>query len=175
MEPIDELPPDEDGRDVTGAFASLTRVFAQLQGDVMGRPSRYGAGLDSRKVATAQSALCQDRHSHVLSEVQRVDLFVTQQWIRLLIWEYTMRHFKMSRESSDQAFSLLLPMAIARELLSLLCSVRMESICAHGYGMVSWRSITIVGSELDKLTCGRNSRYIAPRIPSLTCSLVRRQ
>ncbi|KAJ6441532.1 Neutral ceramidase [Purpureocillium lavendulum] len=135
LEPIDELPPDEDGSDVTGAFASLTRVFAHLQGDIMGRPSRQGAVLDSCSVALSQSALRQDRHSHVLSEVQRVDLFVTQQWIRLLIWEYTMRHFKMSRESNDQAFSLLLPMAIARELLSLLCSVRMESICAHGYGM----------------------------------------
>ncbi|PWI68784.1 hypothetical protein PCL_01873 [Purpureocillium lilacinum] len=152
LEPIDELPPDEDGRDVTGAFASLTRVFAHLQGDVMGRPSRYGAGLDSRKVATAQSALCQDRHSHVLSEVQRVDLFVTQQWIRLLIWEYTMRHFKMSRESSDQAFSLLLPMAIARELLSLLCSVRMESICAHGYGM-ELKVYRAADTVIDLLAC----------------------
>ena len=70
-------------------------------------------------------------------EAQRVDLFVTRQWIRLLLWEYTSRHFAMACCPADLAFSLLLPVKIGHELLSLFSMVTDAAVKTHGYGMVS--------------------------------------
>lgn len=141
--PIDEMPPyeetDTEFSSITQAFSSLTRLFSHLQSNILETSSSRRPVMDPDKVATAQTDLCANTQHSSFTEVQQVDLFVTRQWIRLLIWEYTMRHYKMSRDSSNQAFSLLLPVTIARELLSLFPSVSAESIYAHGYGMVSDR------------------------------------
>ncbi|EXV03328.1 Zn(2)-Cys(6) zinc finger domain protein [Metarhizium robertsii] len=112
--------------------------------------------LDPDKVAIAQSDLCALVLNSSFTEVQQVDLFVTRQWIRLLIWEYTMRHYKMSRNSSNQAFSLLLPVMIARELLSLFLSVSADSIFAHGYGM-ELKVFRMADALLDILACSPGS------------------
>lgn len=139
--PIDEMPPyeemDDSFRSITQAFSSLTRLFSHLQSNILETSSTRRPVMDPDKVTTAQTDLCAHTQHSSFTEVQQVDLFVTRQWIRLLIWEYTMRHYKMSRDSTNQAFSLLLPVTIARELLSLFPSVSAESIYAHGYGMVS--------------------------------------
>ncbi|KAG8414848.1 hypothetical protein J3459_009618 [Metarhizium acridum] len=112
--------------------------------------------LDPDKVAIAQSDLCALALNSSFTEVQQVDLFVTRQWIRLLIWEYTMRHYKMSRNSSNQAFSLLLPVTIARELLCLFPSVSADSIFAHGYGM-ELKVFRMADALLDILACSPGS------------------
>ena len=138
--PIEEMPPYEEANgdfsSITQAFSSLTRLFSHLQSNIMETSPSRRPVMNPDKVANAQTDLCTHTQHSSFTEVQQVDLFVTRQWIRLLIWEYTMRHYKMSRDSSNQAFSLLLPVTIARELLSLFPSVSAESIYAHGYGMV---------------------------------------
>lgn len=152
------MPPIDDGEDdqnrITQAFASLTQVFAHLQGDILNASSRHDSTMDPEKIVASQSELAVEKHNVVLSEVQKVDIFVTQQWMRLLLWEYTMRHFTMSLETDEHAFSLLLPIKIAHNLLSLLSSVTAESIYAHGYGMVSPRACMV--NLVQALTFYRN-------------------
>ena len=137
--PIGDLPPIEDRENdkarITQAFASLTQIFAHLRGDILDTSAWRVSTLDSSKIVASQSDLAVEKHTLVSSEIQQVDIFVTQQWMRLLLWEYTMRHFTMSLQSEEHAFSLLLPITIAHKLLSVLSSVTAESIYAHGYGM----------------------------------------
>ncbi|PNY26303.1 AflYd/sugR/sugar regulator [Tolypocladium capitatum] len=139
LAPLDEMPSTVDEENnasgITQAFAGLTRIFAHLHRNLTRTSARPEVAMDSEAIIAAQADLCIDRYSHITSEVQQVDLFVTQQWIRLLIWEHTMRHFAMSRDSRDDAFSLFLPVTIAYDLLSLFSTVAAGSIRAHGYGM----------------------------------------
>jgi hypothetical protein len=70
-------------------------------------------------------------------ESQRVDLFVTRQWVRLILWEYATRHFPMASHAQDLAFSLYLPVSVSHELLGHLSSVSTDgSIRPHGFSMV---------------------------------------
>ncbi|KID70373.1 uncharacterized protein G6M90_00g085990 [Metarhizium brunneum] len=158
--PIDERPPCEETDSefgfITQAFSSLTHLFSHLKSNIMETSSSHRPVLDPDKVAIAQSDLCALVLNSSFTEVQQVDLFVTRQWIRLLIWEYTMRHYKMSRTSSNQAFSLLLPVMIARELLSLFLSVSADSIFAHGYGM-ELKVFRMADALLDILACSPGS------------------
>lgn len=118
------------------AFISLTRLFAYLEGNLM-ETSPALQPIDRNKLAASQADLCMDVHDCASDEAQRVDLFVTRQWIRLLMWEYTARYFTMSCYPEDQAFSLFLPVKIGHEMLSLFSLVNDSAIRAHGYGMVS--------------------------------------
>ncbi|KAG5980921.1 hypothetical protein E4U55_003478 [Claviceps digitariae] len=156
LAPIDEIPSCEetngDFNSISEAFSSLTQLFSHLKVDILETwPSRRPV-LVPEKVMAAQATLCRySRHSS-FTEIQRVDLFVTRQWIRLLIWEYTMRHYRMSRESSSSAFSLLLPFRIAKELLPIFPAVSAESISAHGYGM-ELKVFRVADAVLDLADC----------------------
>lgn len=118
------------------SFISLARLFAYLEGNLT-VPSYGQEPLERQKLVSYHADLCVDSHDQAAHEAQRVDLFVTRQWIRLLLWEYTAQHFMMSCYPDDQAFSLFLPVKIGHEMLSLFSMVTSAAIKAHGYGMVS--------------------------------------
>ena len=118
------------------AFVSLTRLFAYLESNLTAISSNQQP-LERQKLVSYQAALCLDSHDHAAREAQRVDLFVTRQWIRLILWEYTARHFAMSCYPDDEAFSLFLPVKIGHKMLELFSMVTNAAIKTHGYGIVS--------------------------------------
>jgi hypothetical protein len=118
------------------AFQALMGLFLYLEGDFTASGSSP-VPLERQKLISFQADLSVIQPDHSFHEAQRVDLFVTRQWIRLLLWEYTARHFAMACSPEDQAFSLFLPVKIGRELLSLFSDVTEAAIKTHGHGMVS--------------------------------------
>lgn len=135
------------------SFLDLTRLFTFLDGDLIEPPSAItlpppGLAEDDkedrqtrRRVTLFQSDLdpsaVEQQNSAVgLDETQRVDIFVTRNWIRILLWEYSVRHFVMSSSPDDQAFSMVLPALVAHSMLGFFSTISGESIRAHGYGMV---------------------------------------
>ncbi|CAN6607890.1 hypothetical protein TRVA0_003S03686 [Trichomonascus vanleenenianus] len=67
-----------------------------------------------------------------LSEMQQADLIVTQQWLRMLIWQMAMSRYWLSTGISEGCMSLLFPVQIARRLRSLISKCSKESIQVHG-------------------------------------------
>ena len=148
------------------SFLYLTNLFTFLDGDLIEPPSEAEASLQvaeprmpgdpnspgadnlslqksqervRNKIAYFQSSLGSTAEGIGLDETQRVDISVTRNWIRVLLWEYTIRHFPMSCTADDQAFSMLLPALVSHEMLGLFSGVSGKSIMAHGFGMVSYR------------------------------------
>ena len=72
-----------------------------------------------------------------LDETQKVDILVTRNWIRTILWQYTITHFAVSCHARDPAFSALFPVSVAHDMLSGFSAVSDGAIRAHGYGMVS--------------------------------------
>jgi hypothetical protein len=141
LRPLDTLPEFGDGtgdEGLSNAFKALSRLFVYLEGDFTTAASGQALSLERHKVASYQAnlSLIPD-DAGASSEAQQVDLFVTRQWIRLLLWEYTSRHFAMACWPADQAFCLFLPVKISHELLSLFSMVPDAAVKTHGYGMVS--------------------------------------
>lgn len=154
LQVIDTLPsldPDLDSQQLTPAFLSLMRLFAYLEEELLDCKSFIP--LERQKLVTYQAALRVDSHDRAPSEVQRVDLFVTRQWVRLLIWEHTARHFAMTRDAEDPAFSLLLPVHIGREMLSVLSLTTDDTaIRSHGYGL-ELKVFRVADAMLDIVAC----------------------
>ncbi|KAL4729122.1 hypothetical protein ACLX1H_003530 [Fusarium chlamydosporum] len=154
LQVIDVFPDTQDGmadERRLQAFVSLTRLFAYLEGNLTTISSNQQP-LERQKLVSYQAALCLDSHDHAAREAQRVDLFVTRQWIRLILWEYTARHFAMSCYPDDEAFSLFLPVKIGHKMLSLFSMVTNAAIKTHGYG-IELKVFRLADAMLDIVAC----------------------
>ncbi|KAF5677524.1 hypothetical protein FHETE_1575 [Fusarium heterosporum] len=160
LQVIDYFPDTQDYMaDTRGmqAFVSLTRLFAYLESNLTTISSNQQP-LERQKLVSYQAALCLDSHDHAAREAQRVDLFVTRQWIRLILWEYTARHFAMSCYPDDEAFSLFLPVKIGHKMLSLFSMVTNAAIKTHGYG-IELKVFRLADAMLDIVACSPVSAH----------------
>ncbi len=167
LRPIDTPPEFDDDTSnnhtnpgLSQAFRALSRLFVYLDGDfttpstpvsapapstaaaATPTPPNTTLALERQRVASYQASLSllpadSAGAGGAPGEAQRVDLFVTRQWIRLLLWEYTARRFAMACCAADPAFSLFLPVKIGHELLGMFAGVTEGAVKTHGYGMVS--------------------------------------
>ncbi|KAF4459384.1 sucrose utilization SUC1 [Fusarium albosuccineum] len=154
LQAIDTLPDVEDDmgdEHLMQAFISLARLFAYLEGNFTTYSSSQQP-LERQKLVSYQADLCLDSHDHDTLEAQRVDHFVTRQWIRLLLWEYTARHFAMSCYPDYEAFNLFLPVKIGHEMLSLFSMATDAAIKAHGYG-IELKVFRLADTMMDIVAC----------------------
>ncbi|KAF3089944.1 hypothetical protein TWF225_005171 [Orbilia oligospora] len=163
LQPIEYLPevPNDETQDrkLLSAFVSLTQLFVNLDGEfARSLYGRSGKGCGSclgyhrDEMSTAQRDLCTEKDDSDLRESQQVDIAVTRQWIRTLLWQYTVSHFPVSCNSEDPAFSSLLPAQIAKETLSTFNKFSPGAIKVHGYGM-ELKLFRLGDALLDVLVC----------------------
>ncbi|OBT68394.1 hypothetical protein VE03_02792 [Pseudogymnoascus sp. 23342-1-I1] len=157
---IDELPTlDLDSHydsTLLPAFLALTRLFLYLKSRFITHPLSHRSVIVSedqkKEVSTFQHNLRLKADERSLNEIQYVDIFATRNWIRTLLWQYSIVNFPVSCHADDDAFSALLPASIAKEMLSVFTTVSDSSIRAHGYGM-QLKIFRIADSLLDVLLC----------------------
>lgn len=74
--------------------------------------------------------------SHLsLTAIQKADILVTQQWLRLIVWQSSMRQGLLSSVAADESMTFRYPLKIAHSLLSVISSVPIASIEVHGMGI----------------------------------------
>ncbi|KAK3651450.1 hypothetical protein LTR56_005592 [Elasticomyces elasticus] len=69
------------------------------------------------------------------NDLQRADLSVTQQWMRLMFWKMAISQFNMTADPDGDIQSMLFPVRIARDLLAHMSSLSIDTLEAHGPGM----------------------------------------
>ena len=69
------------------------------------------------------------------NELQRADLSVTQQWVRLMLWKLAVSQINLNMDPHAGIQSMLFPMQIARDLLSNMTGFSNDALEAHGPGM----------------------------------------
>ncbi len=129
------LPILEDLHDgsVTPAFVQLCRLFNILDVTITAEPAAARHAL-----AVAQQQLSSDEDPRSLeNELQRADITMTQQWMRIFLWQHALNVTNLSsRASQDEEFSFHFPARVAQNVLSNLSSLSRQSVEAHGPGMV---------------------------------------
>jgi len=70
-----------------------------------------------------------------LTDIQKADILVTQQWLRLVIWQSSMRQGLLSSSSPDPSMTFRYPLQIAHSLLQVISSLPTTSIEVHGLGI----------------------------------------
>jgi hypothetical protein len=91
-----------------------------------------------------------------LTDIQKADILVTQQWLRLIVWQSSMRQGLLSSHAEDESMTFRYPLKIAHSLLDVISSLPTTSIEVHGMGIFE-KIFEIGNTMLDVMqACGTN-------------------
>lgn len=89
-----------------------------------------------------------------LTDIQKADILVTQQWLRLIVWQSSMRQGLLSSHAEDESMTFRYPLKIAHSLLDVITSLPTTSIEVHGMGIFE-KIFEIGNTMLDVMqACG---------------------
>lgn len=137
-------PSDEPNPNLVIAFVSLVGLFAAVFysfGGNGGGLLNGTQGLD-KQYSSAFFVDLQDQLGRqpqlgpMTHEVQRADILLTQQWLQVLVWRFSVSHVNMSPGDHKEALSITFPAKVARRTLECLEQLPFEAVVAHGRGMV---------------------------------------
>jgi hypothetical protein len=109
------------------------------------------------ELATLQRELRQPVQMDGVSETQRADVLVTQQWLRLTIWQAALRLGLISSSAVEPEFGYTYPLELAYALREVLRTLSPAAIQAHGLGIFE-KQFEIVYSLLDVLALPGSSQ-----------------
>ncbi|KAJ4301734.1 hypothetical protein N0V90_003827 [Kalmusia sp. IMI 367209] len=145
-----ELPQLENLNDgsVTPAFIQLCRLFIILDATLTADPASARNAL-----ALAQQQLGDDESTHHLeNELQRADISMTQQWMRIFLWQHALSVTNLRSSNQEDEFSFSFPAKVAHNALTFICTLPKASLEAHGPGMES-KLFDIANSLADVMIC----------------------
>ena len=92
-----------------------------------------------------------------LSDVQRADVLITQQWLRLIFWQAALKQGYITTAATDPAFTYSYPVDIAMKLCQVVKTLPPVAIQVHGLGIFE-KQFEIAYSLMDALALSGVSR-----------------
>ncbi|CAG8983397.1 hypothetical protein HYALB_00000565 [Hymenoscyphus albidus] len=91
-----------------------------------------------------------------LTDIQKADILVTKQWLRLIVWQSSMRQGLLSSNAEEESMTFRYPLKIAHSLLDVISSLPTKSIEVHGMGI--FEKIFEIGNTMVDVmqACGMN-------------------
>ncbi|KAH0351367.1 hypothetical protein KCU84_g8621, partial [Aureobasidium melanogenum] len=131
-----------------------------------------GTDKEYIELALLQEQLCRVLDLAKISEIQRADVLITQQWLRLMVWQTALRLGLISSASMNPSYSYAYPIQIASSLHDILKTLPSAAIEVHGLGIFE-KQFEIAYSLLDALTLsdGTQSPHHLEMLRSLLGSL----
>lgn len=125
--------PEEDNitpSNIHHGFLQIIKLFKQVDGDFI-KAYLGDTEVTQTWIEDKQSQLIDISGFKDLNEVQQADLIVTQQWLRMLIWQMAVSRYWLKHQSKG-CMSLLFPVEIAHQLRQLFSNCSQQSIQVHG-------------------------------------------
>lgn len=154
---------DRSESQILQAFNSLVHLFVSVDGVLVN--SNAGTGVGQRIWSRETLSRIQDelRQHHQWpadwNEVQRSDVSITQQWLRMLVWQLSLKNVCMSSKATDDSMSFIYPAHVSRDALQSISAVSIDALVAHGPGMVSLNSNVPLGLVLTQTLASQNIRH----------------
>lgn len=163
---------DSNPRVSATTYLALQNILAQppsfLQRSRASSPSSDDNGIYSAPVTAAPSPTGSDEDADeeiVQSEptaIQKADLLITQQWLRLIVWQSSSKHNLLSWNSPHESMNCAFPLEIARATANVLQSLPSSAVEVHGMGI--FEKIFQIGNccmnvlaDMDQRSAARSS------------------
>ncbi|KAF2199769.1 hypothetical protein GQ43DRAFT_473313 [Delitschia confertaspora ATCC 74209] len=91
------------------------------------------------------------------TEEQAADLHVTQHWLRIMVWQISVRRQLVSGVAADSALSYYYPLEIARALTSVIPSYRAQALEVHGVGLIA-KLFDVASCLIDVTLCAARAQ-----------------
>lgn len=92
------------------------------------------------------------------TETQAVDLKVSQQWLKTMIWQLSISNGFLSSASQNNSMSLAYPIEISRELCAMTSQYSIPTMEVHGIGLVE-KLFDIACTLTDVMACVPLDQY----------------
>ncbi|KAL2026881.1 hypothetical protein VTO58DRAFT_102862 [Aureobasidium pullulans] len=131
---------------VLSAFIMLCRMFRSFS------DASSGARLTADDLTLFNNQLLRvptltEHHN----DLQKADLSVTQQWLRLMFWKLAINKVIMTANTNDDISSVFFPISLAKELLTNISAMSIDTLEAHGPGM-ELKLFEVTNSVADMIT-----------------------
>jgi hypothetical protein len=119
-------------------LVNLATLFVAFDSSCVPRFSRYGKfPLSSEQLMAVEKTLVDTPlPSPRFDIVQRLDFFVTKQWMRILLWQQAMSRGLLSSSSYAKSMTFLFPAQIASDLLEWMVLISTENLMPLGRDQV---------------------------------------
>ena len=83
--------------------------------------------------------------------IQKADLLMTQQWLRLIVWQSSCGQGLLSTAAEDESMTFGFPLSIARDTVAVLQSLPSQAIEVHGMGIfekifeIAYSCVSVLG------------------------------
>lgn len=148
---------DQDGIILAG-FSALVNLFSILDEKFLRLWDATSLDSDSsgyepyENVAAIQHSLNDMSFENFpMTDIQRADVLITHQWLRLIFWQASMRQGLISYSASDPIFSSAYPITIAKNLCVAIKDISHDAILVHGLGIFE-KLFEVAYTLMDALT-----------------------
>ena len=134
---------EEEDENILSGFECLCQLFALLDEKFvelwrLSAPEDNEAMIQFDNIAALQHDLnAIDFDNIPLTDIQKADLLITHQWLRLIFWQASARQGLISGSAEEAIFRYHYPIVIAKDLCKLMQNLSLDSILVHGLGIVS--------------------------------------
>ncbi|KAL5343687.1 fungal-specific transcription factor domain-containing protein [Aspergillus crustosus] len=70
-----------------------------------------------------------------VSEIQKVDILITQQWLQAMMWKLSMTRASQSGSRNETVLPFHLPVLVGKAVMSVIADASQGAVDAHGIGM----------------------------------------
>lgn len=112
-------------------YLNLQHILAQPLDFLRRKSPSPPAGLPSSSVETTSA----DDEEPSPTDIQKADLLMTQQWLRLIVWQSSFRQGLLSTAAPHESFAFAFPLTIARDTAAILQSLPSKAVEVHGMGI----------------------------------------
>ncbi len=120
-------------------FINLIGVFENLSVNLYDWVSAGGRDGTSEMPPTSmiQASLSKPISLDGVSEIQKVDILITQQWLQAMMWKLSMTRASQPGSRHETVLPFHLPVLVGKAVLSVIAEASQGAVDAHGIGMVS--------------------------------------
>lgn len=131
---IDEDPAE--AIELTG-FVHLVNLFKPFDDTFVGLWNKARVGCTTAWLAKLQQQLSEALPIYLQgTESQIVDLHISQQWLRTMVWQLSISQGFLSSTAADHALTFQYPIEISRDLGLMASQFTQEAMEIHGIGLV---------------------------------------
>ncbi|KAL4887118.1 fungal-specific transcription factor domain-containing protein [Aspergillus karnatakaensis] len=118
-------------------FINLIGVFENLSVNLYDWVAAGGMDGTSEMPPTSaiQANLSKPISLEGVSEIQKVDILITQQWLQAMMWKLSMTRASQPGSRSDTVLPFHLPVLVGKSVMSVIADASQGAVDAHGIGM----------------------------------------
>ena len=129
---------EEDSAIATTGFVYLVKLYHPFDDTFVGLWNKSRSDCSTFWLAELQQKLTQALPVYLnVTESQAVDLRISQQWLRTMVWQLSIINGYLSSTSSESSMTFGYPIEIAKDLVSVIGSFSQQAMEVHGIGLVS--------------------------------------